>query len=71
MKHAAVPVLGLLANLLMLITIFALGFIGGGDSQTESFMALGIAGVWLIASVVYVLVRKGPSRRSVAERITA
>jgi hypothetical protein len=29
-----------------------MGFVGGGDSQTESMMALIIAGVWLVASVI-------------------
>ena len=70
-RHLAVPVLGFLANLAMLVTIFALGFLGGGDSQTESFMALGIAGVWLVASVLYVVMRRGPARRPISERTTA
>jgi hypothetical protein len=55
LKHLIVPVLGLLANLAMLLTILGLGFVGGGDSQTESMMALVIAALWLAASVVYVL----------------
>ncbi|HUZ78362.1 MAG TPA: APC family permease, partial [Chloroflexota bacterium] len=54
-KHLIVPVMGLLANLAMLLTILGLGFIGGGDSQTESMMALIIAALWLVASVAYVL----------------
>jgi APA family basic amino acid/polyamine antiporter len=71
LKHALVPILGFLANLAMLVTIFALGFIGGGDSQTEAFIALGFAGAWLLASVLYVVFRRGPARRPVAERTTA
>jgi len=59
-----VPVLGLLANLAMLLTILGLGFIGGGDSQTESMMALIIAALWLVASVVYVLINNRKSGRS-------
>lgn len=70
-KHAVVPILGFLANIAMLLTIFALGFIGGGDSQTESFIALGFAGVWLVASVLYVATRRSPARRSVPERTLA
>ena len=61
LKHIVVPVLGLLANLAMLVTIFALGFIGGGDAQTESFMALGIAGAWFVLSVAYVAMHRKPS----------
>jgi APA family basic amino acid/polyamine antiporter len=62
-KHMAVPVLGLLANIAMLLTILGLGFIGGGDSQTESMMALVIAGLWLVASVIYVAVNSRKTGR--------
>jgi len=61
-KHGIVPVVGLLANVLMLVTIFAMGFAGGGDAQTESMVALGFAGVWGIVSIVYVLGRRAPQR---------
>jgi amino acid transporter len=54
-KHAVVPGLGLLANVVMLVTILGVGFIGGGDSQTESMIAIAFAGVWLVVSVAYVL----------------
>jgi APA family basic amino acid/polyamine antiporter len=60
-RHTVVPVLGFLANLLMLFTIFFMGFLGGGDSQTESIGALALAGVWAVASIVYVIVQ---SRRT-------
>lgn len=68
LKHIIVPVLGFLANMAMLITIFALGFLGGGDSQTESFMALGIAGGWFVLSVVYIALNRRPSQRAVPQR---
>src|SRR5919198_1808100 len=42
-KHLVVPGLGLLANLVMLVTILGVGIVGGGDSQTESLIALGFA----------------------------
>src|SRR5713226_1207284 len=59
LKHGIVPVVGLLANVLMLVTIFGMGFAGGGDAQTESFIALGFAGLWGIVSIAYVLGRRG------------
>jgi amino acid transporter len=59
--HLIIPSLGLLANLVMLVTIFWMGFLGGGDSQTESIGALAIAAVWALLSGAYVVVR---SRRS-------
>jgi len=64
LKHVIVPVLGLLANLAMLLTILGLGFVGGGDAQTESMMALIIAAIWLVASVVYVAFNSRRTGRS-------
>lgn len=64
LTHMIVPILGLLANLAMLVTILAMGFIGGGDSQTESMIALIIAAIWLVASLAYVLVNNRKTGRS-------
>jgi amino acid transporter len=61
LKHIIVPVLGLLANLAMLITILGMGILGGGTSQQESLLALGIAAFWAIISAGYVFFS---SRRS-------
>jgi amino acid transporter len=66
-KHLVIPGLGLLANLVMLATILGLGFVGGGDSQTESLMAIGFAAVWAVVSGIYVVVS---SRRSGRALIT-
>jgi len=63
-KHLVIPVLGLLANLVMLVTILGLGFVGGGDSQTESLMAIGFALVWAVASGIYVYVANRRTGRS-------
>ena len=63
-KHLLIPGLGLLANVLLLVVILGVGFIGGGDSQTESLMAIGIAALWLIASVAYIVVNNRRTGRS-------
>jgi amino acid transporter len=63
-KHLVIPVLGLLANVVMLITILGLGFVGGGDSQTESLMAVGFALVWAVVSGIYVVVSNRRTGRS-------
>lgn len=68
-KHAVIPLLGLVANVLMLVTIFAMGVAGGGDGQTESFIAIGIAIVWAVASSAYVFRnRRGRGADVAAER---
>jgi amino acid transporter len=55
-KHLLIPALGLLANIALLVVILGVGIVGGGDSQTESLMAIGFALVWAIASGAYVVV---------------
>ncbi|MBV8086697.1 MAG: hypothetical protein JO247_17980 [Chloroflexi bacterium] len=70
-KHLVVPVLGLLANLAMLLTILGLGFVGGGDAQTESMMALVIAALWLVASVIYVALNSRKTGRRLMAAPTA
>ena len=64
LKHVVVPVLGLLANLAMLATILGMGILGGGTSQQESLLALGIAAFWAIVSAIYVLVNNRRQGRS-------
>ena len=64
LKHVIIPVLGLLANLAMLVTILGMGFLGGGTSQQESLIAMGIAAFWAIVSVIYVLFSSRRSGRS-------
>jgi amino acid transporter len=63
-KHAIIPALGLLANVVLLITILGVGFVGGGDSQTESLMAIAFALVWAVLSGVYVVVSNRRTGRS-------
>lgn len=63
--HKVVPVLGLLANLAMLVTIFWMGFLGGGDSQTESIGALAIAALWAVVSGAYVIFRSRQTGRPI------
>ena len=63
-KHLVIPVLGLLANIALLVVILGVGFVGGGDSQTESLIAIGFAVVWLVASAVYVVVNNRRTGRS-------
>ncbi len=63
-KHLLVPVLGMLANLVMLVTILFMGILGGGDSQTESIGALVIALAWAVISGVYIIIRNRQTGRS-------
>jgi amino acid transporter len=67
-KHLVIPGLGLLANLVMLLTILGVGFVGGGDAQTESLMAIGFAVAWAIASGLYVVLTNRRTGRSLVSQ---
>jgi APA family basic amino acid/polyamine antiporter len=67
-KHLVVPGLGLLANIVMLVTILGVGIVGGGDSQSEALIALGFAAVWAVLSGVYVLLSNRRTGRSLITR---
>ena len=65
LKHLAVPVLGLLANLAMLGAILYLYVIGNADSQHEAYICFGIAGGWLVVSAIYVMVSSARKGRAI------
>jgi APA family basic amino acid/polyamine antiporter len=64
-KHYVVPVLGLLANVAMLISILYLYIIGNADSVHEAYICFAIAGAWAVMSTLYVLVRSRRTGRAI------
>lgn len=61
-KHAFLPALGLIVNVIMMLAIFIIGIMSGGTTAQATYLALGIAGGWLVLSVAYLVVtsaRKG------------
>jgi amino acid transporter len=71
LKHMVVPVLGLLANIAMLVTIFGVGILGGGTTQQEALIAIAFGVVWAVVSVIYVVAgnrRTGRSMMAVPPR---
>jgi len=63
-RHLLVPGAGLLANVVMLISILYLYIIGNADSQHEAYICFAIAGGWALISVLYVAVRNARSGRA-------
>ncbi|HJZ47320.1 MAG TPA: APC family permease [Roseiflexaceae bacterium] len=61
--HVIIPALGLIMNLVMVITIFYLAFAAGGDSSKEGFIALGVALVWGVISALYIGINAARKRR--------
>jgi APA family basic amino acid/polyamine antiporter len=68
LKHTIVPVLGLAANLLMLLAVLYLGIHGGGASATDAKVALGIVVVWLVAGVVWMVGRSAHTQQPILVR---
>jgi len=64
--HVVIPVIGLLTNLLMIVTIFYLAFAAGGDSSKEGYIALGVAAVWGLVSIAYIAINTGRRQRVLA-----
>ena len=64
-RHAVVPGLGLLANVVMLVAILYLYVIGNADAQHEAYICFGIAGGWAVISLIYVAVTSVRSGRPV------
>lgn len=55
-KHSIIPILGFIGNIILVFTIFIVGIITGGTTAEETYLALGISGAWLIASVAYLII---------------
>ncbi|MBE0698161.1 MAG: amino acid permease [Anaerolineaceae bacterium] len=55
-RHALIPFLGLVANIIMVLAIFIIGLISGGSTTQATFIALGISAGWLVVSTAYLLI---------------
>ena len=53
MKHKLVPLLGFLANLMMLVGIVTLSFKAGGSTSRDTILALGMVLVWMAVGIVW------------------
>jgi APA family basic amino acid/polyamine antiporter len=65
MKHVAVPILGLLANLALLGAIVFLSIGSGGSTQTDTLIAIGAVAVWLAIGAVWLAMNSRSTARGV------
>ncbi|MHB8751879.1 MAG: APC family permease, partial [Aggregatilineales bacterium] len=65
LRHLIIPVLGVLTNIGLALAIFILNFQFGGASAQEAEIALGIAGVWLVVSVIYFLINSRSQKKEI------
>jgi basic amino acid/polyamine antiporter, APA family len=56
LKHSIIPILGFIGNMILVLTIFLVGIITGGTTAQETYLALGISGIWFIVSVAYLVI---------------
>jgi hypothetical protein len=52
-KHVTIPILGLVANIIMVLAIFIIGIDTGGTTADATYLALGLSGTWLAVSLFY------------------
>ncbi len=53
LRHLIIPAVGIITNIGLALAIFVLNFQFGGVAAQEAAIALGIAGAWLVVSVLY------------------
>jgi amino acid transporter len=61
--HVIIPAVGLITNLLMIVTIFYLAFAAGGTTAQTGYIALGVAAAWGVVSLIYIVINSGRKRR--------
>jgi amino acid transporter len=64
LRHVIIPVLGLLANLGMLVGVVYMSVSAGGATQTDTLIALAIVGVWILVGAVWLLFNSASSKTS-------
>jgi amino acid transporter len=73
-KHAIIPILGLIVNVVMVLAIFIIGIMSGGTTAQATYLALGISFAWLVASLAYFITnsaRKGQAILPSVQKITS
>jgi ABC-type polysaccharide/polyol phosphate export permease len=69
--HILVPVLGLLANIGMLLGVFYLGILGGGMTQVASMVAIVTTLIWLVVGIIYFLSNSRATGRKIVASYNA
>jgi APA family basic amino acid/polyamine antiporter len=67
-KHVIIPVLGFVANLIMLVFVVKLSISAGGSTQKDTVAALAMVVVWIVAGVVWLVGKSATSRQPILVR---
>jgi amino acid transporter len=63
-RHVIIPVLGLVANLGMLAGVVYMSVSAGGSTQTDTLIALGIVGVWILIGAAWLVLNSASNKQS-------
>lgn len=70
-KHVAVPLLGLVANLAMLLAVIVESLTSGGSTQTDTLIALALVLAWIVIGAGWLVANSAANRRSLLTRAPA
>ncbi len=70
-KHGIIPGLGLLTNIVMVLAVFVIGIASGGSTASATYLALGIALLWLVVSVGYFVITSRQQGKHIVPPVSA
>jgi basic amino acid/polyamine antiporter, APA family len=70
LKHLIIPVVGFILNVVMVLAIFIIGIASGGTTAQATYMALGIAVLWLIVSLMYFVVSSRQKGKAILPKVS-
>jgi heme/copper-type cytochrome/quinol oxidase subunit 4 len=64
LKHVIIPVLGMLANIGMLVGVVYMSVSAGGSTQTDTLIALAVVGVWIVIGAAWLIINSAATKTS-------
>ena len=71
LRHLTIPVLGVIANVIMVGAIFIIGIASGGTTAQATYLGLGISAAWLVVSLVYFIANSRQSGKAILPSVEA
>ncbi len=64
-QHVLIPILGIVANIVMLLAVLYLGVLGGGDTRIAALISVVAAAAWFLVGIIYFVTNSKARQRSV------
>jgi APA family basic amino acid/polyamine antiporter len=71
LRHLTIPVLGVIANVIMVGAIFIIGIASGGTTAQATYLGLGISAAWLVVSLIYFVANSRQSGKAILPSVEA